>query len=681
MTSQIPEVYDPQRALVENWKDFFFNRRDDLFVLKCIEGDVVLNGRWCLLNIMLTMPLISRHRPISRDKHLLLSGIYDKNSHARILNNISRSLEEVGYSREQLGHDIIMTANDALNMCYTHLGSFIAPMDIFTIAETVLQEEAVDLCTIDYGDVNDRNIGRMEKAFNDQKKRLDDLLCSDKLPINIFRAPLLCGALKKDQFYQFLLSAAPRTDIDEKMFLRPVVGSFLSGMKGIFDFAIESRAGAKAYHYSKREMPKVSYMSRKFHIQNSIMWHLYPGDCGATTYMEYEPTKKTVQFYLGKFYLNDAGQLVELVEDDFNKVIGRTLKFRDPITCLYTDGYCEICGGTATKSFPRHGNLGFLSNINTGSPLTQKVLSAKHLSMTSTAEYEIPADLHEIFMVDNSNIYLMPSQRRKIKGLALGFTPKDVAKLNDLKYIQNENIKPAYFSDIKYLSLGKVMSDGTIGFSPKRVSMKAQKTQEDSSKKSSDIKIESNNYPHLSPEVLEVIKNHRDDLIFQDGKIWLLLRNIDPDEPIMQCTVMHDSIRNFVDKFKNLVTKDVVRMYSANDLMQELCKMIWSQVPTHITHIACFARACMITSRKDFNIPIVTNPERVMFGALNRNIPMRSIGALFAFEGANVAANRPITYISPKRHLIYDELMGYGDIIERDMAYPVVTGSQVQYDL
>ena len=182
---------------------------------------------------------------------------------------------------------------------------------------------------------------------------------------------------------------------------------------------------------------------------------------------------------------------------------------------------------------------------------------------------------------------------------------------------------------------------------------------------------ETKTYPHLSPEILAIIRDNPDDITIQNGVAWLLLRNIDPDVPIMQCTVVNNSIKRFVKRFSDLVTNDVERYRSMNDFMRDLTRLIWPRVGTHITHVSCLARACLITSRKDFHVPVMTDPDSVMFGKLGRIIPMRSIGGLFAFERYNLATNKPVTYITPKRHGIYDEFMGYADTIERDMNWPV----------
>lgn len=653
--SATPIPYDPSDAITTDWRGYFLDHKDDLFSLQCEDGEAILNGRWMLLNIMLCMPLIKRRRPISRDKHLMLSGIYDAKAHAERETQIVRTLESYGYDRRDLGHDIIMTVNDAHNMCYTHLGANVCTMDILSMADTILQPEVEPVATMKYGNIEDRNIQRMQDDFKAQSKKITDLLKGDSLNTNIFRAPLLCGALKEKQFHQFVLSAGPRTDTDDSMFLRPVLGSFLGGMYDIQDLAIESRSASKATHYNKTQMPTTSYHNRKISIQSSVIANIYAGDCGSSVYIDYKPTEKTVKFLAGRFYVSGDGTLKELTEERYGEVVDRKIKVRDPITCRYSDGYCQTCGGTLTMSFGNVGNIGFLSNVNAGAPVAQQVLSTKHLISTDAAEYEVPGELQDILHSFMNNIFLTPPMRERINGIALGFRPEDLAQLNDLRYHKDTGDIPAKrFTNIKFIYPGIVREDGSVVRNSARIPMGG----------------ESKIYPHLSPEVLHVIRNNPDDLSIQDGIAWLYLRNMNPDDPIMQCTVVNNSIKRYVQSFSALVTRDVTRYRSANEFMRDLTELIWERVDTHSTHIACLAKACLITSQSNFHVPVVEDPDNVMFGTLNRNIAMRSIGGLMAFERYNQVTNKPATYIMPRRHTVYDEFMGFSDTIARDANWP-----------
>ena len=657
------QVYDPQRAIQENWKDFFLQHYEDMFYLPCLEGEVALQGNWMFINILVCMPLIVRAQPISRDKHLhqFKDGIFNNVAHARLLTNISRSLEEAGYVRDDFSEDIKKSLQDIHNVQYTHLGDWVGTADIFGMADTILQDDIPNKTTFKYTDINGGRIGRMEEEYREQSKEILTLLSGnlgDDSTTNVFRQQLLCGAVSPGQFVQFVGSTGPRTDTVEKLFGRPVEGCFLGGLTGIMDAAIESRSAAKSKHYNKKEMPNAQYAARRNHIQNSVIRWIYDGSCGSNVYITSTPHLKTIQFYLGRFFLSNEGDLLELTPERYDMVLDRPTKFRDPITCRHTDGYCETCGGTLTRAFSKSGVVGFVSNTNVGAPLTQQVLGTKHLLLTNSSVYEIPESLRHLLRAVDNDIFFSVDSWKIIPTMALGFQKADVAKVDDLSFYKDDDIINASdFSGIKNLFLGTYNPDGTI-------------TPWNDSK--TNMVDQYKSIPHLSPEALTHIHKNRKEIIHQDGIEWMLLRNFDYKKPIMSCIVLNKSVKLTVDQFKVMIGTGVARYTSANDFFTELSQLVWSRVDGHSIHISVMIKACLITSRSNYAIPIVEDPDDVMFGTQGRIITMRSIGALFAFEKFSKASISPVTYMTPKLQQYFDEFLGYEDIIKRDEYWPPI---------
>lgn len=658
------EIYDPQRALVEDYRTFCVDNRNRKFILKTEEQDIVITGARLLLNLTICMPLIRRFVPISKN-HLTLSGIYDAKVHADCLEEVCKTLEKYGYTHTMIGQEVVDTVQDVHNMCYTHLPTWIQSIDIFSIADTILQPGVKEVCQVDYGDISDRNVNRFQDLFALQSDKVYKLLKGDTLTTNVYRAPLLCGALKKGQFVQQVMSVGCRSDTDEHMFTKPIEGSFLSGMKNIQELAMESRSASKSVHYNITQMRATQYMNRQIHLQSSIIRTLHPGDCGSQVYETYMIEPEYVDRYSGKFYLDENNNLVELTKDRYKSVAGKVVKMREVTTCKYSDGACQVCAGTISKTIRFEGNMGLAANVNVGAPVAQQVLSSKHLTVTQAASYEIPGPLVNILYSDTHNVYLDYKLHKNIDVLAFGFQTADISKINDLKhFLSGQEIHASYFTSIKYMDVGIIQKDGTVTRPTKRTAMSKDKKT----------------YPHLSPELLRIIREYPEDLFVNDGIYWISLRHIDPTRPVMQCTVVNDSIKKFVARFRTLVTSDVERYTSTTDFISDLKNLIWSKVDSHITHIATIAKACLITNRRDYSVPVVEDPNNVTFSSLSRNIPMRQIGGLLAFEGFNRAVKNPTTFIIPKEHGILDDFLGYQDVIERDREYPIKTGSPIEYD-
>jgi len=651
LSDAAPVLYNPDRVLREDWRAFFVKHRRDRFILECIEGPVTMSGARMLLNMMLCMPLIVRKRPISL-KHLTLEGLYSSKVQADVENNIVDSLEELSYGRLPLGPDIMQNKMAPHSMVYTNLGAYHLTIDIFGIADTILQPELRPYLEFDYGDVNDKDIMRMEKLYRENCEKLDEVIRSDELPINVFRAPLLCGALKAGQFRQFLGSRGPADDVDDHMFKRPVIGSYLSGMTGAMDVLMESRPAAKAKFFSKEKMSDAAYLSRKVHIQNAIIGKLYPGDCGTTVYADYTVNHVTFPYYKGKWFVGKDGQLTELTTKTMDEVIGKETRFRSVGGCQHTNGYCEVCGGTLTKTFSHNGNLGFLANVKATTQAGQQVLSAKHLTVSTSITYHVPGTLDHFLTAVDNQIYVKPSERYRAKNMALGFRLNDVNKLRDLRHQGKQN--GSYFSDMKItcLMLGK-MQDGEL----------VSKTTRDSLKQEPDI------YPHLSPQLLWTIKHHPEDAFIKENVWWFKLDHVNLDEPLMQCVVINNSIRFFFDALKRKI-RNFDRYTSLSEATNDMAKFLWERVDPHITHVETMVRAAMVSGPTDFRIPVVTDPERIMFRSLNQTIPVRSIGSLLAYERFAITVSKPSTFVIPRIDTWYDQFLGTTDMIERDMHWP-----------
>ena len=289
-------------------------------------------------------------------------------------------------------------------------------------------------------------------------------------------------------------------------------------------------------------------------------------------------------------------------------------------------------------------------------------MSTKHLILTDSAKYEIPEALAAYLIAVNNEIFLKPSIKGALDRLAIGFEAKDISKTNDLMYVEDDGeLTAAYYSDIKYLRLGKIKEDGTIVQYGPRVLMGNKQKK----------------YPHLSHEILSLLRSGTEELSVHDRIHWLKLDKVDATRPIMNATVVNQSIKAFVADFSNLMMKKIERYTSANDAMRDITRMAWERVDPHTVHLSVMVKSCLITSKKDYHIPVVSDPDHVQFATLGRIIPMRSIGAMFAFERMNLAANKLITYITPKQTGPYDKFMGFEHDIERDMHWPPGTRPEV----
>lgn len=655
------EVYDVTRALREDFRTYLIDRFDHQFDVECIGGTARMTGGRLVVNLIMWMPLITRGFSIDLKKHVFLNGIYSDQVHSDILTNVSRTLEDAGFDRRDLGPDMLDSKMAIHNLNYTHLGMFFSTISIPDIGRSLLQPGMEENCSIRY---TSDNIADMEAEFTQKAEDMITLMKSDQFEVNAFRPLLITGAIKEKQFQQFVMAGGPRTDTDEQHIGIPIMGSFLGGMRSISDMAIETLAAAKSNYYNDTKMALTSYQARKVHLMVSTMHRLHQGDCGSQHYLEWVCTPGTVRYFIGCYYLDDRGQLVELTEDRYNDVIGKMVLFRNSALCRHRDGYCTVCGGRITESMSPDGHVGYYANFKVSSPIGQLVLSAKHHTATKAASYKVPKPLEPMLRSVNNMIFMTSDTRRARNKLAIGFAAKDVEQLNDLHYAADmEDIHPGSFSEIKGVSFGVMAESGTV----------TQKVNRTSISSGGGI------HPYLSPEVLEIIRQNPDILIADKNIRWLPLSYLDPHAPIMHCAVVNTSIVRFAASYNSFIQKDIAQCTSVVDAMRKMTARVWPAVGAHITHIGCIVRSAMVTSAADFRIPEIQNPNAVQFGQLLKIIPMRSIATQMAFERYHMVSNSAAFHLTHKDHQIMDEFMSYTDTIERDRAWPVADGTPIKY--
>jgi hypothetical protein len=118
-------------------------------------------------------------------------------------------------------------------------------------------------------------------------------------------------------------------------------------------------------------------------------------DCGTEHYIKYdvEDQKKLSQIHGRHYYIIDNNGKKKsdlLTVDSFNdkNLIGKTIGLRSPVTCAAEGHVCRTCYGSELSEINEDLNTGLLAVLLLTNPLTQKLLSAKHLLTTNTEKID-----------------------------------------------------------------------------------------------------------------------------------------------------------------------------------------------------------------------------------------------------------------------------------------------------
>lgn len=635
--------FDLYKTLTIDHSAYFVQNKETVFLIQLEEGPIEILGKRLFFNVILWRPLLERKLPISAERHLFKGGLFDTSVIARINTAIYDDILEHCPQDSIKVRFEFMEGLNRLHIAITfELGEYHRSVDMLSISRT-LQIPEIAAATRFEPDPND-NIQKVEALYKASADRLMAVVSSPEFRHNAFYPFIKLGSLNAAQFPQVIMAGGPRTDVDDTMFRKAILGSFARGFRDIVEYAIDSRQAAKSEWYNASTMGKAQYSNRKQQLLAIAVRHIYPGDCGTKVTVPFFINRRYAKMIVGKVICDDGGSLVELTRSNIHKYFDRRVNMRSPLTCLYQDGFCRVCGGRLVDYMPPGVVPGIAAEHEVMAPIAQRVLSNKHVAKTRATTYILPRLLRDqnIFEVDGNEIYLRPHV--DISKLAIGMPFKTVERLGDLQHVKGDTIpNDQYFTDITQMALG----DATT---LEQLSPIIPMTDDNK------------NYPHLAGATLHMIREYPECLQVSGDLVWVRFDKFDRTRPVMYSTVVNDSTRVFVQKVEYLFTRQIQDFTSLGDVLHRFSEIVWKgDVFPHLMHLEVCIKANLITDDVDFSIPVVTDPDNVRFAPLAQIIPRRSIGPQIAFEMFNAYTTDPSTFIFPKSTSLFDGYMGFND--------------------
>lgn len=602
-----------------------------------------LEGRWLFFNLIYWEPLIRRCIPIDPTRHIFYNTLFTNKERVRIHTNIFIDVRKLCPQEQPflIKMELLSAVNKFYNHIITDLNRFQKSISLFDIAETYATPQVQAVYPINIDKVRNHGIKVIEAAYKKAYKELIKVFSDPNVKPNVFAPWLRQGILNEGQFVQVAGACGPKTDVDEAMIKMPIEGNYIEGFKNIKEYAIDSLSAKKSVHYNAQEMPATQYSNRKQQLVCSTLEYIHLGDCGSCQTVPFKFNERTAPMVLGKNIVGD-GIVVQLTKENIHHYYNKRVYLRSPMTCLWTDGYCETCGGGLTHFLPPNVNPGIAAAIEVMSVAAQMVLSSKHLQKTNATEYEIPEEFIGYFNSFHNEIYLNKSKSKEQIALCVPYASVD--RLPDLEYVEGTALNDQYFSNLSAVALTR-----TSDFNELLVPMISL--------------IDRNKVrPYLSSDILEMIREYPECVVSEGNHVWILLDKFDTTKPIMRCVVVNDSTRQFVRRIERMFNNSIVNYTTCEDALREFTNVIWERTTPNLMHLEAMLKAFMVTSATNYDVPVVTDQKDVMFSQLSRIIPRRSIGTQLAFEQWAMYISDPSTYVFPKLECkVFDTYLGYND--------------------
>ena len=270
-------------------------------------------------------------------------------------------------------------------------------------------------------------------------------------------------------------------DVDSRIFRKPVIDSFVTGITNIRDLIMESRTAAMSIFYQKHAMQQSEYLTRMLQLAAECVFRVRPGDCGSKRYLEVPIRKRSdLKDMTGIWYLDPDTETEKPITAKSFHLLKRVVRVRSVLHCQLNDrfGVCAKCYGQLADSLFETDNIGHIAATVLQQFITQMILSNKHLVASASGEsVQLTAEDQEYIRPkgeDGSTFYINPAL--KGKRFTISFSGENAGRLQDIMYIEDlMTSSPSRLTQLDDLFFRVYRGDELVREYPLCVSTKSQK--------------------------------------------------------------------------------------------------------------------------------------------------------------------------------------------------------------
>lgn len=272
----------------------------------------------------------------------------------------------------------------------------------FSIHDLIQKWDNKEIYDLNHTQISpDMRINEAEDFLTKQVKKYIDIMLNEPDKDNILKPFLRSGTgIDIKQLKECCINIGYKPDLNGDTYtMRPTSNLITDGIRDPINYVIDAMGGRKAAAlalyiadggYMARTMEKVAIDITLDPDPNS--------DCGSENYYERKiENNDDLKFLRGRWYLTKKNTLRQLIETDYD-LIGKTLKFRTPVTCAGKNGICSICYGHLHNQ-----NVGINAGLNSAIKISernyQNSMSAKHILSTNTLSVNFDNVFDEYFEI------------------------------------------------------------------------------------------------------------------------------------------------------------------------------------------------------------------------------------------------------------------------------------------
>lgn len=585
-------------------------------------------------------------RPVTTKQIFFTDAVFNDKRYTQIMQQIYNDCFEDSEDKEYFNRliacfwDVINNVDD---FGTNELLEYVCSLSIIDLAELYNNPKVREIVTVPIDE--DEGPMMIKKKFIKGQKDLFDLLASEEFIENNPLYPFASTkTIKPSQLFQVMGHYGLRTEINDRVFRRPVYGNAMNGLRDFADMVLENSASRKNVYYSHDAIRLSQYFNREMALAAMSMRRLYPGYCGSDVQLPFVFKPTYAKYCIGKyFYLPDdkSRTLRVITEDNIEQYLDVPVLMFSPFTCRHTDGVCERCLGMIARNHTDGINVGITSTSNLVSEIAQLILSIKHDDQAIPMIYRIPDEASEWFKLDVSGIKFNRALSKYADRLELGIYFTDInCSTGDLEHIDlTVDVPENKYSRIRSV-LFKDNKDDTIR---------------------ELVMVNEDMTPFLTTEFLVYLKENLSTMVsIEQDVLWIKMGDLyKKGIPILRSVVTNNSMMLYVTHLVDLFKKSGLSKYTnASKALIDVSAKVFERVTgANIFQLEMMMRAHMVTSKTDYSIPIVTNTKSVMFAKTADVIANRTISGQLAHEGHKQHFANPFTFTTLKDQSVLDPFM------------------------
>lgn len=252
----------------------------------------------------------------------------------------------------------------------------------------------------------------IEESIADHVKQICDIIAHTNNEINtLFKSGKL---LSPGQVGEVMVAIGFKSDLDGNTIPIPSMNNILiTGINNAIDKYIDSVGGRKACITSKIGISVPGATSKKMNAAAADITLRHDNVmCDSVATIPFEiKNEKYLEGMNGHYYYDEIGKIRCLNYKRDKDLIGKTIRFRSPITCNCDNGeICRYCyPSKLTEANSSLASIGAYAAIVMGEPLGQMMLSTKHHNGTNSNNIEFDEVFYNDFELILSDICIRNS--------------------------------------------------------------------------------------------------------------------------------------------------------------------------------------------------------------------------------------------------------------------------------